>query len=126
MLRFMVLSIYLMMRRRNAVAQVAGTAICVSSSISPLAPASDGGAPVIQVASFNGLIGLKPTRGQFLSVLVRFTWMAGASVQFALTKSVRDTKRLLYHTQTCQMERSLYLAKLAKESLEQPIRPLKI
>ncbi len=32
------------------------------------------------------------------------SWLAGASVNFALTKSVRDTQRLLYHFQDYQLE----------------------
>ena len=101
---------------RNAGGSSGGAAALVSSGISPLAPASDGG----------GFIGLKPTRGRIPVGPSSFRGWQGASVQFALTKTVRDTKRLLYHMQTCQMESPFILPKLSKVSLEEAVRPWKI
>lgn len=49
---------------RNTGWSSCGAAALVSSGISPLAPASDGGSSIRIPASFNGLIGLKPTRGR--------------------------------------------------------------
>lgn len=74
---------------RNAGGSSGGAAALVSSGISPLAPASDG----------------------------------GGSIQSSLTKTVRDTDRLLYHMQTCQMKSPFILPKLSKVS---SFRPLKI
>ena len=71
------------------------------------------------------LFGLKPTRGRIPVGPSSFRGWQGASVQFALTKTVRDTKRLLYHMQTCQMESPFILPKLSKVSLEEAVRPLK-
>lgn len=107
---------------RNAGGSSGGAAALVSSGILPLAAASDGGGSIRIPASFNGLIGLKPTRGRIPVGPASFRGWQGASVQFALTKTVRDTKRLLYYLQTCQMESPFVLPTLPKASLEQPLK----
>ncbi|WP_269088869.1 amidase family protein, partial [Streptococcus suis] len=78
-------------------------------------------------ASFNGLIGLKTSRGRIPVGPKSYRGWQGASVNFALIKSVRDTQRLLYHFQDYQLEAPFPLAKLSEaEVFGKLSRPLKI
>ncbi|HEM4050415.1 TPA: amidase [Streptococcus suis] len=112
---------------RNAGGSSGGAAAAVASGMVPLAAASDGGGSIRIPASFNGLIGLKPSRGRIPVGPISYRGWQGASSNFALTKSVRDTKRLLYHLQTYQVEAPFPLALLSVQSLLAPQdKPLKI
>ncbi|MEG3335531.1 amidase [Streptococcus suis] len=112
---------------RNAGGSSGGAAAAVASGMVPLAAASDGGGSIRIPASFNGLIGLKPSRGRIPVGPISYRGWQGASSNFALTKSVRDTKHLLYHLQTYQVEAPFPLALLSEQSLLAPQdKPLKI
>ncbi|HEL2200917.1 amidase [Streptococcus suis] len=112
---------------RNAGGSSGGAAAAVASGMVPLAAASDGGGSIRIPASFNGLIGLKPSRGRIPVGPISYRGWQGASSNFALTKSVRDTKHLLYHLQTYQVEAPFPLALLSEQSLLAPQdQPLKI
>ncbi len=112
---------------RNAGGSSGGAAAAVASGMVPLAAASDGGGSIRIPASFNGLIGLKPSRGRIPVGPTSYRGWQGASSNFALTKSIRDTKHLLYHLQTYQVEAPFPLALLPEQSLLAPQdKPLKI
>ncbi|HEM5315041.1 TPA: amidase [Streptococcus suis] len=112
---------------RNAGGSSGGAAAALASGMVSIAAASDGGGSIRIPASFNGLIGLKTSRGRIPVGPKSYRGWQGASVNFALTKSVRDTQRLLYHFQDYQLEAPFPLAKLSEEEVFGKLsRPLKI
>lgn len=79
-----------------------GASASVAAGMVPIAGASDGGGSIRIPASFTGLVGLKPTRGRTpIGPGVGRSWQ-GASISFALTKSIRDTAAMLDVLQVVQ------------------------
>jgi len=72
-----------------------GSAAAVAAGIVPIAHASDGGGSIRIPASANGLVGLKPSRARISLAPIVGDSMAGLTTEFCVSKSVRDTARML-------------------------------
>ncbi|SEL15027.1 amidase [Carnobacterium iners] len=79
-----------------------GAAASIVSDMVQISGASDGGGSIRIPAAFSGLIGLKPTRGRTPIGPGSGRGWQGASISFALTKSIRDTAAMLDVLQTVQ------------------------
>ncbi|MEO6926638.1 MAG: amidase, partial [Rhodanobacter sp.] len=72
-----------------------GSAAAVAAGIVPVAGASDGGGSIRIPASYCGLFGLRPSRGRVPSGPDQAEVWDGASSQHVLSRSVRDSARML-------------------------------
>lgn len=107
-----------------------GAAAAIASGIVPMAGASDGGGSIRIPASFTSLFGLKPTRGRTPVGPGAGRQWQGASIDFALSRTVRDSARMLDLLQVVQPEAAfqtpLYPGKY-RDVLAEPFeKPLKI
>lgn len=72
-----------------------GSAAAVAAGIVPMAHANDGGGSIRIPASNNGLVGLKTTRQRTTEGPILGDNMGGMTVELCVSRSVRDTARLL-------------------------------
>ncbi|WP_152657932.1 amidase [Oceanobacillus sp. CFH 90083] len=79
-----------------------GAAAAIAAGVIPVAGASDGGGSIRIPASFSGLVGLKPTRGRTPVGPGAGRQWQGASINFVLTKTVRDCAVLLDQLQVVE------------------------
>jgi amidase len=72
-----------------------GSAALVAAGVAPMAHATDGGGSIRVPAACTGLVGLKPSRGRIpMSPGISEAWH-GLVVDHAVTRTVRDTAKLL-------------------------------
>ncbi|BAU27772.1 amidase [Aneurinibacillus soli] len=106
-----------------------GSAAAIASGMVPVGHANDGGGSIRIPASCSGLVGLKPTRGRIPAGPYNSEPLNGIAIEFALTKTVRDTAYLLdavsgpdigcYGWPESPSEEY-------KKIIERPVKPLKI
>ncbi|MFD1125663.1 amidase [Lentilactobacillus raoultii] len=80
-----------------------GSAAAVSANWLPIAAGNDGGGSIRIPSSFSGTIGLKPTRGRVPTGPDEWRGWQGASINFAITRSIQDTAKLLDALAVVQM-----------------------
>lgn len=112
--------------KRNAGGSSGGAAAAIKAGMVPIATASDGGGSIRIPASFTGLVGLKPSRGRIPVGPGGYRGWQGASVNFALSKSVRDSFELFKAMHTMQLTSPFHLPKMPETELVPLDRPLKI
>jgi amidase len=80
---------------RSAGGSSGGSGAAVAAGIVPVAHANDGGGSIRIPAACNGLVGLKPTRDRTPTGPDYADPLCGLAIEFAVTRTVRDTAALL-------------------------------
>ncbi|QTD31307.1 amidase [Pseudomonas fluorescens] len=87
--------------QRSAGGSSGGAGAAVAAGIVPIAHATDAAGSIRVPAAFNGLVGLKPTRGRSSHGPVLDEVFAGLGVQLGLSRTVRDSAALMDVVQGC-------------------------
>ncbi len=106
-----------------------GSAAAVAAGIVPMAHANDGGGSIRIPAANCGLVGLKPTRGRTpLGPDYGFPLM-GMGIEFAVSRTVRDSARLLDAVQGPEVGALFEIAPPVRpyaEEIARDLKPLRI
>jgi amidase len=100
-----------------------GSAAAVAAGIVPAAGASDGGGSIRIPAAYCGLFGLRPSRGRTPSGPRQGEIWEGASSQHVLTRSVRDSARILDAIAGAEMSAPFAIGAPARPYAEEILRP---
>jgi len=106
-----------------------GAAALVAAGVVPLAHGSDGAGSIRIPAALSGLVGLKPSRGRVSFGPDFDEPMLGCAVEFALTRTVRDTAALLDAVAGPYAGDPFVLPKPSRSYLDElavPPRPLRV
>jgi amidase len=82
-------------RARTPGGSSGGSGAAVAAGIVPMAGANDGGGSIRIPAAYNGLFGLKPSRGRVSAGPYMGEYWTGASIDHVVSRSVRDSAGLL-------------------------------
>ncbi|MDL5593838.1 amidase [Bacillus subtilis] len=96
-----------------------GAGAAVAAGIVPIAHATDAAGSIRVPAAFNGLVGLKPTRGRSSHGPLMDEVFAGLGVQLGLSRTVRDSAALMDVVQGCAPGDPYYTAAPAEGFLAQ-------
>lgn len=84
-----------------------GAAALVASGVIPIAHATDAGGSIRIPAAACGLVGLKPSRGRLVEDISEKAMPLRIAVQGVLTRSVRDTARMMFEAERCYRDSRL-------------------